>query len=105
MSYSQSNYQRLKNCPSQAGIKWKLEDRNGVCATTADNLVDWEYQNNNEQKSLGYFLDTFWLAGTITPAVPDNSGNCGIRSQSSWKLTKSVITYGSSGTIRVYYRL
>ena len=102
---SPSNYQRLKNCPSQAGIKWQLEDSSGVCATNADDWVDWEYQNDNAQKSLGYYLDSFFRNGIISPAVPDDPTGCGIKSPSTWKLTKSVSATMSSGTIRVYYKL
>ena len=93
-------------CPKTPGYRWKLEDNNGVCAQTADGLIDWEYPNNDAQKSLGYFLDTFDKNGWISPAMSSNSpANCGIQSSSKWKDTTSVFATMARGPMRVYYKL
>ena len=58
------------SCPQTPGLKWKIEDNRGVCAQTADGWVDWEYPGDNAQKSLGYYLDSWYNAGWISPATP-----------------------------------
>ena len=103
-SASNENYQQLIKCPKTPGYKWKLEDNNGVCAQTANGLVDWELPHNDTQKSLGYYLDIFDKNGSISPTM-HKTAICGIQSGPKWKDTTAVRAKLSSGPIRVYYKL
>ena len=80
-----------------------MEDSTGVCAQNKIGWVDWEWPNNNEQKSLGYYLDTFSSSGMISPAMTGTS-YCVINSATKWKDTTSVRAWKSTGSITVYYR-
>ena len=102
-SNTNENYRQLTQCPKEAGLLWKMENRDGICAQTPDGWVDWEYPDGDDQTSLGYYLDTFTSAGWISPAMP-GYGNCGIQSSGSWKDTTSVKAYQSSYPVDVYYK-
>ena len=103
-SYSNENYRQLTQCPNRAGLLWKIENSNDICAETPAGWVDWEYPNGNEQNSLGFYLNNFTHGGWISPAMP-HSNNCGIQSSGSWKDTTSVRAYQSSqGSVEVYYK-
>ena len=91
------------NCPQNADLTWKIEDSTGICAETQAGWLGWEYPDDNAQKSLGSYLDTFESTGSISPATSGGINNCRIQSASSWKNTSSVRADRSSGSIIVYY--
>ena len=104
-SYTNDNYVQLLNCPQDAGLTWKIEDDNGICAQTQADWVDWERPDDNAQKTLGYYLDTESERGWITTATSGpNTGNCGIRSFSAFKDTTSVEAWQSTGSIIIYWK-
>ena len=100
--YSNANYKELLKCPKNAGLRWKIEDSTGICAQTKNGWVDWEFPDDNAQKSLGFYLDAFDNAGWISPAMNGND-NCGVYTSSNWKDTTSVRAHKSSGSMTVYY--
>jgi len=100
------NYQQLLNCPKNPGLMWKLADSTGVCAQTENGLLDWEFPNDDAQKSLGFYLDTWGSSGYITPATSrTDSDNCAIQSAAVWKDTESIraVRTSSGSSLTVYY--
>lgn len=104
---SNTNYKQLINCPQTAGFVWKLEDNTGICGLTSRGWLDWEWPNDNSQKSLGYYVDTFNEKGHIIPATTkggqDDNWGCAIKSDSIWAVTTSVYAHRSKGSITVFY--
>ena len=94
-SETYDNYVQLLRCPQDAGLTWKLEDNDGICAQTQTGWVGWEYPSpnfQNEQKSLGFYLDTWDMSGWISPATTE-SIKCGISSFTFWKDTTSISAF------------
>merc|ERR1719228_2583042 len=90
------------NCPQEAGHRWRITDDDGVCAENPDDMIDWEYPDNDAEESLGFYLDTWSSAGWISPTMPGYD-NCGVQSYTSWKDTTSVNAYNSNGSVQIYY--
>ena len=104
-SYSNANYRQLTQCPTPAGLFWKIKNSKGTCAQNHPGWVDWEFPNQNEQKPLGHYLNNFISIGYISPAMPVHTlAHCGIESATSWKDTTSVRAIRSNDAVDVYYK-
>ena len=95
----------MLKCPQDEGFAWKLEDNDGVCAQTQPGWVDWEWPDDNAQKSLGFYLDTWNKGHGMIAPVTSGSTNCYIGSSDAWKDTTSLYASGTLGPITVYYSL